>query len=42
VIPLTDLFVGASLLLTAIALSCMSSPALRAISTARVETAPAG
>ncbi len=39
VIPLTTLFVGAGLLLTTIALSCMSSPALRAIGTARMEPA---
>ncbi len=42
VISLPALFVGAGLLLTAIALSCMSSPALRSIGAARAEAAPAG
>ena len=42
VIPLTALFIGAGLLLTAIALSCMTSPALRSIGAARVQAAPAG
>ncbi|MEO8780296.1 MAG: MFS transporter [Rhodanobacter sp.] len=37
VISLTSLFAGAGLLLTAIALSCMRSPALRSIGAARVE-----
>jgi hypothetical protein len=39
VISLTGLFAGAGLLLTAIALSCMSNPALRSIGAARVEAA---
>jgi len=42
VISLPALFVGAGLLLTAIALSCMRSAALRSIGAARVEAAPAG
>jgi hypothetical protein len=42
VISLPALFVGAGLLLTAIALSCMTSGALRSIGAARVEAAPAG
>ena len=42
VISLPTLFVGAGVLLTAIALSCMASPALRSIGEARVEAAPAG
>ncbi len=42
VIPLPALFAGAGLLLTAIAMSCMGSPALRSIGAARVEAAPAG
>ncbi|MDE2247258.1 MAG: MFS transporter [Pseudomonadota bacterium] len=41
VVPLPALFIGAGLLLTAIALGCMSSPALRSIGAARTETAPA-
>ena len=39
VISLTSLFAGAGLLLTVIALSCMSSPALRSIGAARVGAA---
>lgn len=39
VISLTSLFAGAGLLLTAIALSCMTSPALRSIGAARAEAA---
>ncbi|MEO6798590.1 MAG: MFS transporter [Rhodanobacter sp.] len=39
VISLTSLFAGAGLLLAAIALSCMSSPALRSIGTARTAMA---
>ena len=39
VISLTSLFAGAGLLLTAIALSCMSSPALRSIGAAGPQTA---
>jgi len=38
-ISLTELFAGAGLLLTAIALSCMGNPALRSIGAARVEAA---
>ncbi len=41
VISLPALFTGAGLLLTAIALSCMSSPALRSIGAARVDASPA-
>jgi MFS family permease len=41
VISLPELFVGAGLLLSAIALTCMGSPALRSIGVARVEPAPA-
>jgi MFS family permease len=40
-ISLPELFVGAGLLLSVIALSCMGSPALRSIGAARVEAAPA-
>jgi len=36
---LTDLFAGAGLLLTAIALTCMGNPALRSIGAARAEAA---
>ena len=39
VISLTDLFAGAGLLLTAIALTCMGNPALRSIGAARAEAA---
>ena len=39
VISLTALFTGAGLTLTVIALSCMTSPALRSIGVARTETA---
>ncbi len=42
VISLPALFAGAGLLLTAIALCCMSSPALRRIGAARVEATAAG
>ena len=42
VISLPALFTGAGLLLTAIALSCMCSPALRSIGAGRVEAAPTG
>ncbi|HZX70610.1 MAG TPA: MFS transporter [Rhodanobacter sp.] len=42
VISLTSLFAGAGLLLTAIALSCMSSPALRSIGAVRPATVQAG
>ena len=42
VISLPALFTGAGLLLSAIALSCMSSPALRSIGAARAEPAAAG
>jgi len=38
-IPLTGLFAGAGLLLTAIALGCMRSPALRSIGAAPAATA---
>jgi len=41
VISLPALFTGAGLLLTAIALSCMSSPALRSIGAVRVEASSA-
>ena len=40
VISLPALFTGAGLLLTAIALSCMSNPALRSIGAVRVEATP--
>jgi hypothetical protein len=39
VVSLTALFTGAGLTLTVIALSCMTSPALRSIGAARAETA---
>jgi MFS family permease len=42
VISLATLFTGAGLALTLIALSCMTSPALRSIGAARVEVVPAG
>jgi hypothetical protein len=42
VISLPELFAGAGLLLSAIALSCMSSPALRSIGAAPTTPAPAG
>jgi hypothetical protein len=41
-ISLTDLFAGAGLLLTAIALTCMRSPALRSIGTERPAPVAAG
>jgi hypothetical protein len=41
-ISLTDLFAGAGLLLTAIALTCMRSPALRSIGMERPAPAAAG
>jgi len=42
VISLPELFVGAGVLLSAIALACMGSPALRSIGAAPVDYAPAG
>jgi hypothetical protein len=42
VISLTGLFVGAGLLLSAIALSCMGSPALRSIGAAQLDPATSG
>ncbi|HWU77787.1 MAG TPA: MFS transporter [Rhodanobacter sp.] len=42
VVSLTGLFAGAGLLLTTIALSCMTSPALRSIGAARMEAAQPG
>ncbi|MGH8157469.1 MAG: MFS transporter [Rhodanobacter sp.] len=42
VISLPELFVGAGLMLTAIALSCMSNPALRSIGAPRAEATPTG
>ena len=42
VVSLPTLFVGAGLLLTAIALSCMGNPALRSIGAAKPEVAAAG
>jgi len=42
VISLPELFVGAGILLSTIALACMGSPALRSIGAAQVDYAPAG
>ncbi len=42
VISLPELFVGAGLLLSVIALTCMGNPALRSIGAAHVEPEPAG
>ena len=42
VISLPELFVGAGVLLSTIALTCMGSPALRSIGAAPVQPAPAG